>query len=240
MHDAHVHLDFMSNGEQVAQAAGAAGVSLFATTVTPDDYLHARSRFGEFSNVRVGLGLHPWWIGQTRPPTFDEIAQTRFIGEVGLDFGKKHGSTRDAQLAAFSDIARACASQGDKILSIHSVQAAREVLDVLETHGTMRSCTCIFHWYSGPSDQLKRAIDAGCYFSVGPRMALTRKGREYVKAIPAKRMLTETDAPPGRDVEFPFSELHDELTEVAQTIAAIKGEGALAEIESTFQKLFLR
>ena len=162
----------------------------------------------------------------------------RFVGEVGLDFSRRHEETREAQLEVFQAIANACAEQGGKIISIHSVHAARETLDILETCGALESCTCLLHWYTGPSDQLKRAIVAGCYFSVGPRMVATAKGREYVKAIPAKQLLLETDAPPGQNVDYSLTELCHELDVVSQAIAAIKGEGALEIIDSTFHRLF--
>ena len=62
MHDAHVHLDFRANGEQVAADAAAAGTLLFANTVTPGGFIAARARFDTCENVRVGWGMHPWWV----------------------------------------------------------------------------------------------------------------------------------------------------------------------------------
>ena len=238
MHDAHVHLDFMESGEQVATDAAAAGTMLFANTVTPEGWEIARKRFAGFDNVRVGWGMHPWWVESIRErPAIP--SDTRFIGEVGLDFGKKYAATRDAQLQAFTSIAQACALQGGKVVSIHSVHAAHEVLDVLESSGAAESCACIFHWFTGPSDQLKRAVMDGCFFSVGPRMVATGKGREYVKAIPAKQLLLETDAPPGQSVPYSFAELSAELTAVVNAVAAIKGSGVLEVVDSTFENLFL-
>ena len=239
MHDAHVHLDFMANAEQVASDAYSANIALFANTVTPDGWAAAQTRFSGFGNVHVGWGMHPWWVDDSTASTLPPIPEdVRFVGEVGLDLSRRHEETRDAQLKVFQTIASTCAEQGEKLISIHSVRAARETLDILETCGALESCICLFHWYTGPSDQLKRAIVAGCYFSVGPRMVATAKGREYVKAIPAKQLLLETDAPPGQDVNYSLSELRHELDVVSQAIATIKGEGALEIIDSTFSRLF--
>lgn len=233
----HCHLDFMANGEDVAREAEAVGSLLFATTVTPDGYERARERFGELENVRVGVGLHPWWVcdGAENAQTVAEraaefVASTRFVGEIGLDFGKRYIGTRNAQIKAFSLIASACGAAGGKVLSIHSVRAAREALDALSEAGALESCTCVFHWYSGPSDQLKRAIDAGCMFSVNARMLATGKGREYVKAIPMRQLLLETDAPPEQGVPYSWMLLHDELARTAAQVAAIKGDVALNAI----------
>ena len=239
MHDAHVHLDFMANAEQVASDARSADIALFANTVTPDGWAAAQARFSNFGNVHVGWGMHPWRIGDTPASTMPSIPENvRFVGEVGLDFSRRHEETRVAQLDVFQTIASTCAEQGGKIISIHSVHAARETLDILESCGALESCTCLLHWYTGPSDQMKRAIVAGCYFSVGPRMVATAKGREYVKAIPAKQLLLETDAPPGQNVDYSLAELQAELDVVSQAIASIKGEGALETIDSTFTRLF--
>ena len=248
MHDAHVHLDFMTNAEQVAADAAAAGVGLFANTVTPEGYAAASTRFEAFDNVHLGCGLHPWWVdgssGQSQCLTFESLGlaqqSMRYVGEVGLDLGKRHAETADAQIAAFKRIAHACSERGGLVISLHSVHAAQETLDILESSGALETCTCLFHWFTGPSDQLKRAVDAGCYFSVGPRMLATGKGREYVKAIPAKRLLLETDAPPGQGVTYSFDELNAELETAAAGIAAIKGEGVLETIDETFYTLFAR
>lgn len=231
----HCHLDFMANGEEVARDAERDGSLLFANTVTPAGYLAARERFDAFGNVRVGLGMHPWWVrtGEDGEQLVKLLDAQRFVGEVGLDFGKRNEATRTAQIEAFTAIARACATMGDKVLSIHSVRAAREVLDVLNATGALENCKCIFHWYSGPSDQLKRAIDAECLFSVNTRMLATGKGREYAKAIPLKQLLLETDAPPGQNEPYSWEAIRSELEDTAAQVAAIKGTSSLELVERT-------
>lgn len=210
----------MVNGEEVASEAAADGCRLFAVTVTPEGFLAARERFSAFENVEVGLGLHPWWVERTDDAAalVGLLGETEFVGEVGLDFGKRYAETRDAQLQAFSMIARACAEQGGKTLSIHAVHAAREALDILEATGAFETCTCIFHWYSGPSDQLKRAINAKCWFSVNERMLATKRGREYVKVIPHDRLLLESDAPPEQGQRYSYAELRAALDRVAEQL----------------------
>lgn len=246
LHDMHCHLDFMANGEEVAAAAQADGTLLFANTVTPEGWIAARKRFAAYGNVVVGFGMHPWWV-----PTSTGDAQTEYgaalellrshepmvIGEIGLDFGWRHVESREAQLALFAAFARWAATAEDRLISLHSIKAAREVLDILEQEGTLKSCLCIFHWFTGPSDQLKRAIDAGCYFSCGPRTLATGKGREYVKAIPSAQLLLETDAPPEEGAPYPYTELRSGLESVAQSIARIKGEAALEVIAQTSERL---
>ena len=68
-------------------------------------------------------------------------------------------------------------------------------------------------------------------------MLATGKGREYVKAIPVKQLLLETDAPPEQGAAYSYEELHDDLNSVAKSIAAIKGPSALETIEQTSRML---
>ena len=239
MHDMHCHLTFMENAEEVAAEAQAAGTLLFANTVTMREYTAARERFATFENVRVGLGTHPWWVDDAFDvDRFERLAaRERFIGEIGLDLGRRHEANRKAQLDAFTLAAHICARQANKVISLHAVHASAEVLGILRHSCAIDLCTCVFHWFTGPSDLLKQAIQAGCYFSVGPRMLATGKGREYVKAIPASQMLLETDAPPGQGVAYSYAELRAELETAAAGIAAIKGDGALAVIEQNAERL---
>lgn len=244
MHDMHCHLAFMTNAEEVAAEAEAAGTLLFTNSVTPDEWRESRGRFAPYSNVIVGFGLHPWWVGNTLQVStlVDSLNEHNpvFIGEVGLDLGRRHESTRDLQLQAFDAIANWAGEQGGRVLSLHSVHATADVFDTLERSGALESCTCLFHWFTGPSDLLKRAVLAGCYFSIGPRMLATGKGREYVKAIPVSQMLLETDAPPSQGTHYSYVELRAELEKAATGIAAIRGEEALATIDETARKLLMR
>lgn len=212
--DMHCHLDFAPDAREAVDALAAEGLGAFATTVTPAGFERASELFAECANVRTGLGLHPWWIadgrcGEEDVEAFERLAAgTCFIGEVGLDFGKRCEGSREVQLAVFARIAAACAD-GGRLLSIHAVKAAGTVLDVLEHEGTLAGNACVFHWFSGSSDELTRVVRAGCFVSVNPRMLETKRGREYAKAIPEERLLLETDMPPE-------GEPYDAVAEVAR------------------------
>ena len=68
-------------------------------------------------------------------------------------------------------------------------------------------------------------------------MLATGKGREYVKAIPAKQLLLETDAPARQGEPYSYAELVAELEKVASDIATLKGESALETIARTSESL---
>ena len=197
-HDTHCHLDFAPQALDVARNAPWPMVSM---TVDPRDYEPTRNSFSPFNNVHVAAGLHPWWIadgrcGRAEASLLAQLVETTsFVGEVGLDFSQRHEGSEDEQIWAFDLVIGESARIGGKIVSIHSLRSADTVLDVLERHGTCSSCACILHWFSGSSEQLHRAIEMGCYFSVNERMMATGRGREYAKVMPADHILFETDLP---------------------------------------------
>ena len=223
--DMHCHLDFSSDMAALARLAQAHGVAAFSNTVTPEGYLAAHDALAGFPNVRVGVGLHPWWVADGRCGAEQVelacrlIQETRFVGEVGLDFAPRREGTFETQLDAFERIIGACCAQGGKVISIHAVRSATAVLDVLERHGATRSSACILHWFSGSSQELARARELGCHFSVNPNMLATKRGRAYVRQIPPGRLLLETDLP-------------DEGTDAAQA-----GPAWIARLEYAAQML---
>lgn len=222
-YDAHVHLDFMSNAREVAIDAAARGLRLFANTVTPDGFERTRSTVGDLPNVDVGLGQHPWWIDRWDARAFDALLpHTPWVGEVGLDFSPRRAH-HDAQADAFRHIATRCAVQGNKTLSIHTVRAASAVLDILEQTGCAERCVCIFHWFSGSTEELWRAIRLGCWFSVNERQASTRRATEQLKLIPADRLLFETDLPAGEGVPCSVDEIVDSLERARTLTQRIRG-----------------
>lgn len=189
--------------------------------------------------VKLAVGLHPWWVSADECRLAEELRafdgalpETRYVGEVGLDFSKRRIATRYAQLWAFRHIANACAKDGGKVLSIHCVKAYDDVLSILDNSGCFVSCACIFHWFNGSFQQLGQAVDAGCFFSVGLRMLETKRGREYAKAIPLRKLLLETDAPAVIDPErehpsvlYSYNQMRLQLVETLKRLARIRGIG---------------
>lgn len=239
--DMHCHLGFADNARELAAALAVRGGGALSATVEPDEFVRMREALADEPAVHVGLGLHPWWLDEGRCGEEDvarcaELAhKARFIAEIGLDFGKRREASRDVQMDAFRRICAVAGEAGGKVLSLHAVGAAAEVLDVLEgtgclTFGGEGSCDCILHWYSGPSDQLQRAVRLGCFFSINPRMLQTKRGREYARILPADRLLLETDLPPSAGGVFDPDELLGTLSDTLEALEALRGEALAARI----------
>jgi TatD DNase family protein len=121
-----------------------------------------------------------------------QLHETRFIGEIGLDYVTNEPENRERQQQVFHEILKNCKKSGDKVLSIHSRRSASDVISIL---GNRFSGTAILHWFSGTVRELDQAIRFGFFFSINPAMAESKSGQILIRRIPQESVLTETDAP---------------------------------------------
>ena len=242
--DAHCHLDLMACPETGADEATALGLGLFDCGVDPRDFAAAKTRASHRPSIIAGVGLHPWWLADGRCGTAEinllcEVAaQERFIGEIGLDFSARFVGSEPLQIQALERLCDALVHHPltGRVISIHAVRSAGTVLNVLESHGLLTprpdSPVITFHWFSGTSDELVRASDAGCYFSANERMLATKRGREYARQIPLDCLLLETDAPAEPQADTSARQLITSLKSVSRRIAELKN-CAEESVEST-------
>lgn len=268
--DAHCHLSFAPRAEQFARWVAEDLAGAFSTTVDLGDYDAARELCAPWKTLKVGLGAHPWWVSQGKisPEEARQIAalakEARFIGEVGLDFGKNglaksvfatDEETKRAQADTLRAILAACAScdsaapeavRSDRIFSFHAVRSADVIMDLLEEYRILPGNTVIFHWFSGSSAQLQRARESGCCFSVNAFMLATKRGREYAKAIPADRLLIETDLPEEREetssedqaFEAARNQYEQALITARDLLEELRGPGIIARVQQNAQMIF--
>jgi len=203
--DLHCHIDLYPDPVAIIDEADRRGTFVLAVTTTPKAWRGTTRLIGQRRRIRVGLGLHPEVVAERH----GEVAllcgllpETRYVGEIGMDGSPPHRHSLDLQRGVFRRILTECAQLGGRILSIHSRGAADEVLDAIEAHPD--AGLPILHWFTGTSRQLDRAVQLGCWFSVGPAMVRSAKGRTLVSRMPPQRLLTETDAPFARSGDRPL------------------------------------
>ena len=228
--DMHVHLDLMTNGIEIACAAQDRSMGFFCTTVTPRDAATALERFSGCPNVQVGAGLHPWWLADGTCDEGDvallcDLVETMpYVGEIGLDAGKRGARSIDMQALVFKRIIHTVAQHPlpQRTVSIHAIRSVNRVLDILEAAQATRHASCILHWFSGTSDELWRAVRLGCLFSINEHMLGTKRGREYARILPDDRLLLETDAPPQLNAPYELVKLEHSLESTLNQLAAIR------------------
>lgn len=205
MIDLHCHLDLYPDPEAVTRRAIAENIYVLAVTTTPLAWDGTRTLVGNGSRIRVAVGLHPELVAERASEVdlvCERIADSKYVGEVGLDGSPNHIGTLERQAEVFHRILDSCALHGGRILTIHSRGAASPVLDVLAAHPGAGKA--VLHWFSGSRSELSRAIAQGCWFSVGPAMLRGKKGRDLAAEMPRDRVLTESDGPFARLGERPL------------------------------------
>jgi TatD DNase family protein len=199
MIDFHCHLDLYEDPFQVAAECKRRGIYVLSVTTTPMAWNGTRKLADDASRIRTALGLHPQLVGERKNELalFDRLlSEAVYVGEIGLDGGPEYAATWSDQVRVFEHILLSCRAAGGRVFSVHSRRATTPVLDSIErVAGAGRA---VLHWYSGTKRELARAIDLECWFSVGPAMLRSSKGRMLAAQMPRDRVLTETDGPFAR------------------------------------------
>lgn len=196
MIDFHCHLDLYPDPHGVARACAQRGLYVLSVTTTPSAWQGTAALADGAARIRTALGLHPQLAHQRKRELlqFEKlIGRTRYVGEIGLDGAPEFKRHWEDQLHVFTTVLDICRAAGGRVLSIHSRRAATAVLDALEAKPG--AGLPILHWFSGSARELARAVDLGCWFSVGPSMLRSEKGRELTRRMPPDRILTESDGP---------------------------------------------
>lgn len=237
--DMHCHLDLYPDPRAIVREIARQKAYVLSVTTTPKAWQGTSALAEGHSRIRTALGLHPQLAGERKGELrlFDSLLPTtRYVGEVGLDGGSDCRPFWNDQVKVFDHVLSACAEHGGRILSVHSRNAASEVLDALERHPGFG--TAVLHWFSGTPKQVLRATEMGCWFSVGAAMLRGRKGRELVARMPLNRTLTETDGPFGEVNGRPLMPAEcKSAVGVLSDIWGIDEVGAGLEVVASFREL---
>lgn len=196
--DFHCHMDLYPDFEALVEESQRESVYTLAVTTTPKAWARNHELASRTKFVRAALGLHPQLVHERAGELrlwHELVPLTRYVGEVGLDAGPRFYRSLDQQRTVFEDIVTRCATLGDRVLTVHSVRAVKQVLDVIEAKLPRSRGQVVMHWFTGSPSEARRAVDLGCYFSINAAMLDGAKRRNLVSALPIERLLTETDGP---------------------------------------------
>ena len=194
MIDAHCHIDMYESPLDIAMECERLNIITLGMTNLPSHFELGYAHLRLFQNVRLALGMHPMYAEshiKELPKFIQNLSRTSYIGEIGLDFSKEGLKTKEIQLKTFSYILNAL-SDKKKILSIHSRNAERDVLQHLKLYNIK---SAIFHWYSGPLSLIDHISKNDYFFSINPAMIKSKTGQRIINCIPKENVLTESDGP---------------------------------------------
>src|SRR5690625_297686 len=146
--DTHVHIDFYPNPHSIAIKYERLKIYTLFVTNLPELFQKHFDSFKSYKYVRLCIGYHPQVASEYKfnKDLFDKlIVNTRYIGEVGLDFQYEHSDIKKRQIKAFEYITSPEINRG-RIYSIHSKNTENTVLEILIKNNVKHA---IFHWYSG-------------------------------------------------------------------------------------------
>lgn len=237
--DMHCHLDLYPDPHAVVREIARRKAYVLSVTTTPKAWRGTAALAEGHLRIKTALGLHPQLAKERKGELrlFDTLLpDVRYVGEVGLDGGSDCRPFWIDQVKVFDHVLSACAEHGGRILSVHSRNAAEEVLDALERHPGFG--TAVLHWFSGTPRQVKRAVEMGCWFSVGGAMLRGKKGRDLTARMPPGRTLTETDGPFGEVGGRPLMPAECDLAiDVLAQLWCVDAATAGLQVVSSFREL---
>lgn len=209
--DSHCHLDFPDFASELddvvgrAREAGIGRLVTISTRVRKHDQVRAVAE--RFDDVFCSVGTHPHNAHEELDIGTDELLKLAAhpkvvaIGEAGLDYHYDN-SPRDAQEQGFRAHV-AAARQSGLPLVIHSREADDDMARILEEESGKGAFPAVLHCFTGGRDLAMRAIALGHYVSFTGILTFkaTQNLRDIAAALPADRILVETDAPylaPGK------------------------------------------
>ena len=248
--DSHCHLDFPElAGDEAgvlarARAAGVAGMLTIGTRL--DQFERVRAIAERHDNVWCSVGVHPHEAKEEGQRTPDRLIEaTRHpkvvgIGETGLDFYSEH-SPRAEQAESFRAHVAAARATGLPLI-VHTRDADRETIDILEDEAGKGAFPGLIHCFSSGAEVARHTLALGFYISISG--IVTFKAAENLRAvvrdIPLDRLLVETDSPylapipkRGRTNEPAY------VAHTAAKVAELKGVG-VAELEAATTANFFR
>jgi TatD DNase family protein len=203
--DSHCHLDFPDFADNLDGVVGRArdiGIGRMVTISTRvrrlDGLLAIANRFPD---VFCSVGTHPHHAHEELDVTSDDLVgharnpKVVAIGEAGLDYHYDN-SPRDAQLQGFLTHI-AAARQTRLPLVIHSREADDDTARILEEETGKGAFPAVLHCFTGGRDLAMRGVALGHYVSFSGILTFknSQNLRDIAAALPADRILVETDAP---------------------------------------------
>ncbi len=203
--DSHCHLDFPDFADEidavVARARNAGIARLVTISTRAARHAQVLAIAERFDDVYCSVGTHPHYAHEELNVTAaDLIARTRHpkvvaLGEAGLDYHYDR-SPRTAQAQGFRAHIQAARETGLPLV-IHSREADADTARILEEETGQGAFPAVLHCFTGGRELAERAIALGLFISFTG--ILTFKNsielRSIAAALPADRILVETDAP---------------------------------------------
>jgi TatD DNase family protein len=247
--DSHCHLDFPDFADDldgVVKRAREKDIGRLVTISTRVRRLDGLLAITErFADVFCSVGTHPHHAHEELDiSTADLVAYTRHpkvvaIGEAGLDYHYDN-SPRDAQEQGLRAHIAAARETGLPLV-IHSREADDDMAKILEEETGKGAFPAVLHCFTGGRDLAMRGVALGHYVSFTGILTFKNSQplRDIAAALPADRILVETDAP--YLAPNPYRGKRNEpsyVTETAKVLAQTRGASTDEIARQTTENFF--
>jgi TatD DNase family protein len=232
--DSHCHLDFPDFSAELdtivarARAAGIGRIVTISTCVKKHAQVLAVAE--RFPEVFCSVGTHPHNADEELDVDtktlvkFTKHPKIVAIGEAGLDYHYDN-SPRATQAASFRQHI-AAARETALPLVIHSRDCDVDMAQILREESGKGAFPAVLHCFTGGRDLAFTAVELGHYVSFSGILTFKNSDalREIAAALPAERILVETDAP--YLAPLPYRGKRNEpayVAETAKVLAEVRG-----------------
>ena len=202
--DAHNHIQderLFPQIDAVMERARCAGVvGMGVKGCREDDWPRVVAIMEAYDGIHPAFGLHPWFIANRSGrwlQTLEELLANHpqaSVGEIGIDhaIGERDDADQEAVFLAQLDLAKRL----ERPVSIHCRQAWGRLIELLDESGAPPRGMLI-HCFGGSAEVALELVRRGGHISFSG--SITRPGNKKagpaLRAVPADRLLIETDAP---------------------------------------------
>lgn len=247
--DSHAHYDdsaFEADRESLLSSLPAQGVcGVINAGCDPLSSRRSIALAEAYPFIYAAVGWHPeaaagftetaW---QTMLPLFLH-PRVVAVGEIGLDYHYEDACPRDQQKLCFErQLQYACERHLPVI--VHDREAHEDTMRLLRQYRPAG----VLHCFSGSVEMMREAVALGLYIGLGGAVTFknARKPVEVAAAVPADRLLLETDCPYMAPVPFRGKRCDSSMiAETAACIARVRGvetEALLAQARENVRTLF--
>jgi TatD DNase family protein len=248
--DSHCHLNYdglADRQDEVLANARARGVTGFLNISTRqsewNDVIAVATREPD---VWASIGVHPHEadahpdLGAAALVEASEHPRVVAIGECGLDYHYDK-SDRGAQRERFAAHIEAARATGLPLI-IHTRDAEQDTAEILTEAVGKGGVSAVLHCFTGSAELARTALDLGLFISISGIVTFKNAAdlQDTARAIPADRLLVETDSPflapvphRGRTCEPAF------VADTAVFLADLRGE-PLDQLAATTTTNFFR
>ena len=150
--------------------------------------------------VHISFGLHPWFINGRSAQCFQTLENllTSYpqaaVGEIGIDHALENRNDADQEAVFLKQLE--IARKLDRPVSIHCRKAWGRLIELLDQFGDLPRGMLI-HCFGGSAEIATELVRRGAYISFSGSITRpnAKKAGPALRAVPADRLLLETDAP---------------------------------------------